>query len=96
MLLMKNTRIDILNARGMMILAHVKDETEKFFEIFDKAAMNLPSKFLFPPEKIISILKENSMNDKIYAPIFFTSEEIHELYHFQSCVTAYDHIKKEV
>ena len=95
-LMMKNSRIDTLNARGLMILAHIKDETEKKIEIFDKAVMNLPSKYLFPPEKIIGILKENSMNDKIHAPIFFTSHEIHELYHFQSCVTAYDHLKKEV
>ena len=96
LLLMKNTKIDILNARGMMILAHIKDETEKKREIFDKAERNLPSKVLFPPEKIISILKDNSMNDKVHAPIFFTSEEIHELYLFQSCVTAYDPLKKEV
>ena len=95
-LLMKNTKIDILNARGMMILAHIRDETEKKIEIFDKAAMNLPSKTLFPPEKIISILKDNSMNDKVHAPIFFTSEEIHELYLFESCITAYDPLKKEV
>ena len=91
-----SNKLDTLLANALTLIHYANAESRKFREIFQAAAFHLPSKHLFPYEKIHNFIMTTTQLDRVHSHLYFTKSEIVDLYQFQSTITVYDEIKHRI
>ena len=91
-----SNKLDTLFAHALTLIHYANLETSKFREIFQAASFHLPSKHLFPYEKIHNFIMTTTELDRVNSHLFFTKSEIVDLYQFQSTITLYDEIRHRI
>ena len=95
-LTVNSNKLDTHFAHALTLIHYANSETRKFREIFQAAAFHLPSKHLFPYEKIHNFIIKTTELDRVNSHLFFTKSEIVDLYQFQSTITIYDETKQKI
>ncbi len=70
------------------LVQDAKSEIEIILEIDNKASDFLPSRNMFPPDRIQKTILKLATNNKILRPFFLTGNNIEEFYRLKSTVTA--------
>lgn len=95
-LTVNSNKLDTHFAHALTLIHYANSETRKFREIFQAAAFHLPSKHLFPYEKIHNFIIKTTELDRVNSHLFFTKSEIVDLYQFQSTITIYDETNQKI
>ena len=91
-----SNKLDTLFAHALTLIHYANLETRKYREIFQAASFHLPSKHLFPYEKIHNFIMTTTELDRVNSHLFFTKSEIVDLYQFQSTITLYDETRHRI
>ena len=81
--------VDALCYNGETLISESEHENRIINEITLKAYRNLPSKFMFPADKINDIIHKVATDQKIHRPIFYSKNELNEIYQLESTITAF-------
>ena len=83
--------IDVLtlNTRAQTLIQHARNDMKVRDDIIAKAKLDLPSRHLFPIDKLLERIHEQSLSDKVNSPVFMSKKELYSIYDFQCCKTYY-------
>ena len=80
---------DALCYNGETIINQVERENRIIDNIISNSHKKLPSKYMFPKEKISKIINKVTIEEKIHRPIFYSQDEINEIFALESTITAF-------
>ena len=81
--------MDTLCNKGFLLLLKSEIENRIKNDIIMNSYENLPSKYMFPTEKIKDFIYKQAALEKLHSPIFYSENEIRQLYSFESTLTVF-------
>ena len=91
-----DTIVDTYCFKALKIAEKLSFEKEIAYDISHHSKQFLPSRYMFPIDKITPVINEHAKKDRLTAPIFFTENEIYDMMTLQSTVTVYDEKNKKL
>ena len=83
-----------IHTRGKTLLERANRENDERKDIIEKSTFDLPSKIMFPVEIVKETIRSHGEQEKIFNPVFYTSEELNSLYNFECSKTLYNKVTK--
>ena len=71
-------------------------EKEIVYDISHHSKQFLPSRYMFPIDKITPVINEHAKRNRLSAPVFFDENEIYDMMTLQSTITVYDEVNKKL
>ena len=91
-----NGIIDAYCFKAQTAAEKLRFEKDIAYDISHHSKQFLPSRFMFPIQKITNITNEHAKKDRLTAPVFFTENEIYDMLTLQSTITVYDEKENKI